>query len=237
MIDNETDNLVQSYLQLSDDLGEIFHFSSEYSTFESIDDFVKGIFGLLSAYRVKAVIRIMSQAEVIYSANSGRVSELDKQIMDGKISDQRFVEFGVRVQVNFPRISILIKNMPKKDNHQYIRIKDNLIYLLNMSDNLLSLYDSRKMKEFLLTEVSQSMEVTEKMTKQAYSSHMSVINKLNISLEEAYLSMGLSDQQEEMITQLVMNADRSTEDLYGLSNVAIKILTDLREKIESSYQI
>lgn len=232
----ETDNLVQSCLQLSGDLGEIFHFSHEYSKFNSMEDFVSGVFNLLSAYRLKVVIRITSQSEVIYAANSGRVSELDKQIMEDKISDQRFVEFGIRVQVNFPRISLLIKNMPKKDNHQYTRIKDNLIYLLSMSDNLLSLYDSRKMKEFLLYEVNHSMEIAEKMTEQAYTSHMLVINELDSSLEHAYLSMGLSDQQEEMITDLVMKADRSTEDLYGLSNISNKILAELREKIEKSYK-
>ncbi len=66
---------------------------------------------------------IANNQELWYSSESA-VSPLEKELIEMCDKEARFLDFGSRTIVNYPRVSLLVKNMPLDDMKRYGRVKD-----------------------------------------------------------------------------------------------------------------
>ncbi len=83
--------------------------------------------GILLGYEL---LRIQCKNKVTDS-----VPPSENQLVSMLHNEKRFYDFGCRTQINYPNLSVLIKNMPIDDMERYGRIKDILPAMIGTVNN------------------------------------------------------------------------------------------------------
>jgi len=225
----ESNALTEKSLTLAGDLGEIQQIYYSFNTIHNIDALIGAIFNIMEHYQVKVALMVQYAGKSLFYSNTERLSELDTEILKEKRNKERFIEFGVRTQVNYDSISVLIKNMPKKSSDNYTRIKDNMVSLLRTCDTLIKLYEIFKMQEKIGLKINQTSDVIKEMVEQAYESHIKIMNQTILDIEDKFYTYGLSESQENEVLDILHKTESNTEHLVFLTKGIVKILADLKK--------
>lgn len=130
----------------SSELGRVIHFVESTFDLHSTFALANGIFQLLQTIGLSASIdfRWASGDEDTFSSEGGVVGDAEKLILQEFNSDGRIIDFGTRTLVNYPKVSLLIKNMPVEDEESYGRVKDLLPIILGAVNEKMELLDQEK---------------------------------------------------------------------------------------------
>ncbi len=227
----ELSQLVHNSLQLTSELGDILHFSLENTKTDSLENLSLDLNYIFNDLKLKVVYMIYSTGETYFFSNNERILELDKQVLADKKSEERFIDFGTRTQVNFPLISILIKNMPTKNKSEYTRIHDYMVYLLSTTNSIISLSNARRGSQQLMKKVSVSIDLLDEMSNSSYDGHMKNIADTVHKMEDIFMALGLTEEQEQEILEIITQAEDTAEKMLEFTNVMSKILAEIREEI------
>ncbi len=72
--------------------------------------------------------------EAVFFSSEGAIQPIEQELFEKNRGDSRFVDFGPRTIINYPKVSLLIKNMPVDDMAVYGRYKDLFPHLLEATD-------------------------------------------------------------------------------------------------------
>ena len=130
----------------SSELGRVIHFVESTFDLHSSYALASGIFQLLGTIGLKSSIdfRWGGGEEDTFNSDGGQVGDAEKLILQEFYNDGRIIDFGARTLVNYPKVSLLIKNMPIEDEESYGRIKDLLPIILGAVNEKLALLDQEK---------------------------------------------------------------------------------------------
>ncbi len=166
-------------------------------------------------------------------SSKGMASPLETDLMNVLKGQDRFHDFGCRTQINYPNISLLIKNMPLDNMERYGRIKDLFpsilaaydakIRSLNVekmiNDQNLALNKSFQMIKETIGELSQSLRDNARSGFQVLDA---TLKELDLKLP----GMGLEEDQEQFIISKIESAIE-----------AIKDISDAGDNISASMQM
>lgn len=169
---------------------------------------------------------------VCYSSK-GVSSPLETDLMSLLQGQDRFHDFGCRTQINYPNISLLIKNMPLENMERYGRIKD-------LFPSILAAYDA-KIRSLNIEKVINEQNIALNQSFQTIKESISDLGNalrnnahngfvtLNTMLQELDLKlpgMGLEDDQEQYILGRIEEAVDS-----------VKEISDTGDNISASFQM
>jgi len=123
--------------------------------------------------------------------------------------------------VNYPKTSLLVKNVPYEDAERYGRIKDHLAVVLSAADarvGSLNMEDQLRQKNDLLGVVNEVEEALLELQENQAAVRERVAGQrddLKMELRERLLIAGLDDDQEETIMDMVMDHMDSLDGLYA----------------------
>ncbi|NOU51682.1 response regulator [Pseudoalteromonas sp. JBTF-M23] len=80
-----------------------------------------------------AVVFWYHDSEVFFSHN-GTIQPIEQELLEKHRNSSRFVDFGKRTIINYPKVSLLVKNMPIDDPALYGRYKDLLPHILEATN-------------------------------------------------------------------------------------------------------
>jgi CheY-like chemotaxis protein len=197
----------------SSELGQAMQFLEKSLRYQSVDDLTIGFFESTNRFSLDCCLMIMSNEQYFWYSSDGAISPLEKELLEMSDRDIRFLDFGCRTIINYPIVSLLIKNMPLDDMERYGRIKDLLPVLLSavntkinalgtqealtqQSLNLLNSFNVIRKNLYYLgsTIVKNRKDSTETMN--------SMVQNLNYDL----LRMGLEEDQEEYLLNRIDSA-------------------------------
>ena len=183
-----------------------------------------------------------------FSSTTGEISPLEKEVIS-TIYDkgERFTDFGSRTQINYPKVALLVKNMPLDDRESYGRYKDFLPTMLGATDakvksmeteqalyaQSLQLSSSFTAVRSTLSEVGASLEKNQ-------SDVVDLLQSMLADLEYRIPRMGLEDDQESYIVNKIDTTitaaqviiDRSANTSHAFKSVS-RLLQHLAEKQQS----
>lgn len=176
---------------------------------------------------------------IFYSSNGLNVSPLETEILEMLHDKDRFVDFGCRTQVNYPHVSLLIKNMPLEDRARYGRIKDTLPFVLGAADAKAKVLDAEKSLMSQSAELTASVEAV-KMTLEAMRESIrnnltgvtSVMSELLATLYLDLRNMGLDSDQENWICDKVELASKSIFTCIEENSSLEAVLTEVVKLLE-----
>ncbi len=197
----------------SGELAMAMRFLEKSLAFHSINDLAQGLFESLDQLSLNCCAMIIENEQFFWYSSDSSVSPLEKELIEMCDKEARFLDFGVRTIINYPRISLLIKNMPLDDMERYGRIKDLLPILLSAVN---SKVNSLRTQEALTQQSIHQMD-SFKMIRQSLfnlgttivknkKDSTEIMNKLVQELNYDFLRMGLEEDQEEYLLDRVDSA-------------------------------
>ncbi|MBV1871967.1 MAG: response regulator [Gammaproteobacteria bacterium] len=205
----------------SSELGQIIQFMENCYSVTSFEQLALNVFKVTNELGLNCCLLFDTAEGEEYFSSKSTVSPLEKELMPAlKEAGGRFTDFGRRTQITYPRVALLIKNMPIDNRAKYGRYKDLLPSLLSATDAKIKSLDT----EYALIQQGQSITSFFEMVSKTFvevadsldKSQTKVVSSMTEMLRDLSMtlpSMGLEEDQEEFILQRVEGAIMTTHDL------------------------
>jgi CheY-like chemotaxis protein len=197
----------------SSELGMAMRFMEKSLAYQSIHELADGILDVLSNLSLDCCIMIIEHEQYFWFSSASAISPLEKELVEMCDKEARFLDFGSRTIVNYPRASLLVKNMPLDDMDRYGRIKDLIPILLSAVNSKIHTLSTQE----ALTKQSTNLLESFKMVRNSlYFLGKTIVNnrkdsaetmqKLVQDLNYDFLRMGLEEDQEEYLLHRIDTA-------------------------------
>ena len=213
-------------MQNSSEIGSIVRFLEHALECQHFDDIGNSLltitkeFGLMCAVQIRSLEGVLNYGCNNKSVEAKMLSELKDK---GKI-----IDFGARTLINYAHISLLVRNMPLNEKENYGRIKDNLVLLINSCEakvktlnNEITLQEQRDGGILsIISECHDELTDAAKQIKFLDNLIDEVMEWQRRELEDKLIVLGLSEEQEEALLEMVEN---SVEKLQISRNIGEEI--------------
>ena len=188
------------------ELGLAIQFLEKTIGYQSVEELMIGLLESLQQFGLNCCAMIGTGDSCSWFSDTEATSPIEKELLEMSDRDARFVDFGQRTIVNFPMVSLLVRNMPLEDLERYGRLKDLLpIFLSSVNTKLSSLE----------TQIALNQQTTDMLNSyrdiRRYLYHMGttivnsredgkdIMDKLVQNLQSDLLAMGLEEDQEDFL--------------------------------------
>lgn len=229
----------------SGEMGGVVDFIKRTGSCMDIESLLKALVtATASTFRlnVSAQIRHGDEQKTLNSA--GRSSPLEAEMLLCQSRHaERLYSSGQRLMVNYPRVTLLIKDMPINDPDRCGRLRDHLAILVEAAEariDGIALEQQTRVQQTVTLQTIASIQQVMAMLESDYhkqaQTSQSVLDELKHEVDNALIFLGLTDNQENTLMNLIGNSiDRaaavyaeglSLEDKFG---VIINVLERLQQ--------
>lgn len=212
----------------SSDLGQAIQFIENTHNVQNHEQLAKKLFQVTNNMGLSCTVMLKTNIEhqnLYFSSSFNAVSPLEISLIETLEQGNRFFDFGCRTQINYPRISILIKNMPLNDMERYGRIKDVLPAMLSTADtkvnqiNTLNALTAQMLEANQLFEsITNSLEDIKKVLVGQQKEGIHIMRKMMLDLDKQLPTMGLEEDQEQYILNRIDSAIEEAHKTISSSN-------------------
>lgn len=163
----------------------------------------------LADYGLEGAVQIRTPDGPLTLASRGEASPLEASVIGHMAGMDRIVQYRNRLSITYPHVSMLVSNMPTEDADRCGRLRDHLAVLIESAEvragTLIADSRTRLRGERIaaavqritsaLAEIDQDQRHTRVATSMA-------IQDLTTKLERAYVSLALTETQEEFIATI-----------------------------------
>ena len=118
----------------SGDMGRIMRYVGQSYHAHDVKSLSTYFFEFFRPFNLEVVIAYWHQEVGIFCSDEGGVCPLEQELLEKHRHANRFVDFSSRTIINYPKVSILIKNMPLDDAALYGRYKDLFPHILEVTN-------------------------------------------------------------------------------------------------------
>jgi len=223
------------------EMGQVIDFFRRSFTCHSLEDMADLLLNNLDNSQLNSVVLLHTQIQKIYKALGAPVSPLEIAVIDKLKAEDTIYDFGKRTIINYPCISLLIKNMPLDDAELYGRIKDNIALLVEgASVRISGIETERKAREKQLA-LNNLIGVTEKALydldkrqKQQRLTSESIMLQLQEELVGSFVTLALDEDQEDKLLDLVSTAAEKEQDNFEQGRLTDQNLAEILKLLQHS---
>jgi DNA-binding response OmpR family regulator len=212
---SESYNTAMQAMTYSSNLGQILLFIQNAMEVKSFAALSELLFEVLEFFALQGCVQYYSKKGVRGFRKEGDMTPLESNIMELSRNEGRFFDFGSRTIINYQDFSLLIKNMPLEDAQKYGIMKDLLGNLCNAIEAVTKILLSTELvaeKSKTMASVNTTLTSLGASLQAIQSENEHAIVSMIDDLEEAMLTLGLTEAQEEVIREIAMRClNKSTE--------------------------
>lgn len=175
--------------------------SFEVSNIESLADL---IVEAIANFGTENSVQLRSKFGVVNKSSRNPISPLEIELLDRLQDQSRIMELGKRAVFNFGDISLLIINMPDDDDKRG-RLRDHFAILLEAAESRLNSLVKDLTLARLLGQSNEALVDIKMMQTTQKQEGVEIMDEVMRDLEAAFLSYGLTEEQEEMLMGVVQN--------------------------------
>lgn len=221
------------------ELGLAIQFLENSILYSNSADLMKGLLECTSQFDLDCIARVKEHENHSWHTISAAISPIEKEMLEMTDRNTRFIDFSQQTIVNYPMVSLFVRNMPIGDQERYGRIKDLLPILLSSAnvklgalENLRSLNQQNKDMLNIFKDIRVSLFEMGNTILENRTDAKKVTGELVQDLHGDLMRMDLDEDQEiylldridEVITEVMAKMDTGTE----LSNLLNFILGNIR---------
>lgn len=234
----------QSFIRAMEDQSIVIHFLESVYEKNSFADIAQALKNAVARFSLNSVVQLR-EGEHAETFADYPVAELEEKLLGHlRGSDEQFIEVRGRLIINFPRATMLIKNMVPVDDERYTALKDHLTVMLKAIDGRLTVMNEssegeRKRKtsiESLLSNTKSLLGQVQTEFSQRHDDTVTVMKHMIDKLETSLVGLGLDEDQEKYIYAI---AEEALTALYSivdshheLDNVSEQVLAQLHALAE-----
>ncbi|RDH83554.1 MAG: response regulator [endosymbiont of Escarpia spicata] len=116
------------------ELGMAVQFVEKSYAHKTYEELADELFGVMDHLQLQCCLMILDADTPLWFSSEGSISPLEKELIEMADKEMRFFDFGANTIVNYPTLSLLVKNMPLDDPERYGQIKDLLPVMLSAAN-------------------------------------------------------------------------------------------------------
>ncbi|MBP9714164.1 MAG: response regulator [Sterolibacterium sp.] len=188
----------------------------------------------LQGLHLKGVVQVRLGEHILTLGSEGRDRPLEIAVMQNVTAMGRLFEFKNRAVFNFPTISLMVNEMPVHEPELCGRIRDHLAIATEVAQARLEAFlataENRRKQEGLqagLHHIAKITELLDQQEQQARIDAATIIFHLQEDLANAFVSLGLSETQENHLDQIVQSRIDQLNQLYRGGESTQTLLAEL----------
>jgi CheY-like chemotaxis protein len=195
-----------------DEAGIVLQFMSKLIGWNSEQEIAEGLLELMQRYKLEGVVQARTAWRSITLSKEGTNLPLETSVINHVRGMDRIFEFRNRSVHNFERVTLMVSNMPLSDQDFCGRIRDNLSVAAQGADSRLQAIETeeanRKNQEGILDalkSVRESISAMREAHLQDRAASTELMVELDQDLANSFVHLGMSDNQERQMENLVGN--------------------------------
>ncbi|MDP2810326.1 MAG: response regulator [Rhodocyclaceae bacterium] len=164
----------------------------------------------LGLYGLAGIVQIRAAAGTLTRSGQGAASPLETSVIGHMAGMERIVQFQSRLAVTYPRVTLMIKDMPLADPDRCGRLRDHLAVLAESAEVRAAAVDAAIAAQKRSTVIGRVIDrivatlgEVDAAQRQSRVATQLAIDAFNGRMVEAYASVALSDAQEDLMTAVV----------------------------------
>lgn len=162
-------------------------------------------------FKLANTVQFRLPDRLVHSSTNELVPPLEEELLFRLKNSERIIQRGKRLMLNFDEMSLLVKNMPE-DEEKCGRLRDHLALIM---EGARSQFQSIRMADQLrqlIDESEQSLSHIQQTQQRQKKKYVDIMDHLLESVQRSFLAYGLTEEQENLILELIRNAsDQSLE--------------------------
>jgi len=231
----ETREATMQIMNFYGDLGQILEFYKKSTNAKSFKELAELTFELTTeAYGLDCTVQFYTADGIENYSQNGEISPLESNVIEMARKKDRVLNLGARLFINFDEFSLFIKNMPVDDQERCGTLRDSLGVLCNAIEARIQVLnnDSMNQKKALITETVQEVLSQATITfDEVEKLSLSAISSMSADIEESFISLGLSEHQEENLRQIVSECMSKTNEAFEKSKFVKSMFVEINSKL------
>jgi len=202
----------------SGDMGRVMRYVGQTYHTHNLVALTEYFMEFFTPLNLNVVVAYWYRGESQFFSNQGAVCPLERELLEKCVDGERFIDFGARTIINYPHVSILVKNMPLSDAALYGRYKDLFPHILEatnakvqaMEVNDLVLEQANEITDTFALVDSTLRSQIEDLYKHTKTS-VKLVDDLYSNFINTIPNLGLETDQEEYVLSSVENTVRELE--------------------------
>lgn len=216
-----------SMLKNSSEMSELLKFSRGISRVKDEAAFVDHIFSTLTNFGLKATLLVKLVSGEIVARNDGKPFTLiEKELLDMAQCGPKITAHGTKYIFKGSNLVLLIKNMPIEDSELVGRLRDHLCILLDSAEASIEIINGERLRRHndesktkaTLGTVQDEFDKMTSLAERLYKQSTSSVEKLSRELENAFMFMNLTEEQEHQILAFIDAARKDGGNQFNLKN-------------------
>jgi len=203
----------------SSELGVVSQYLQAISHCTNIQALERALFGLTSAFELKASVHIQTNFDELTSTCDGEINPLEAEAIIRMLGQQSVFEIGARSFFNSAHLSLLIKNMPVRNKAFYSRLKDHLSIAVRNAESRVAAIevthqlDHQHELETLLDTAKEQLEQALSLCTEYEHNTQKIHHNLSLDMSACLTGLGISSEQTQMIMSLCHAAQQQQANL------------------------
>ena len=237
---DETMDAFMTSLNSSGELGVVVNFMQQSFVCQTMEELIQSVFNALTEFGLVGSILTLAFEQPCYYFSDNKDRPLEKDVLLFLSDKDKIFSFGERTIFNSNKLTLLIRNMPD-DDAKAGRYRDHLAMLADgLAARIIGIRNEQEMvkRKQMLAEVLQAsregLKLIDKQHQSQRVKHAQILSNLIVNIEESFLNLGLSEEQERKLVELVSNAEAETDKIYEESLQTDAEFNQIMEKFDNS---
>lgn len=217
-------NIAMQAMTMSSELGQILQFMQSSFNVKDIDSLIKEALDVTQNFDLKICMQVqVGNGNPVHTfCDAGIPTPLEESILSQSKIKGRIFDFRNRTIINYPNISMLIKNMPLDNPERYGMIKDNICFLAEAMQsrimNLVMEQEIDKQRGSILEILNQTTKFMEGMSdnfQNIRTEQAKIVDTTMAKIEDLIPRLGLHEGQEEALLKITRETTENTTQLFN----------------------
>ena len=193
----------------------------------------------LAPYGLGGAVQVRAADGTLTRNAGGEASPLEASVISQMAGMERIVQFKSRMSIAYPRVSLLVHDMPVADAERCGRLRDHLAMLVEAADAraaaIAATTESQRRGatiEHAVARITAALEDIDRAQRQNQVATRLAVETVTQRMETAYISVALSPAQEDFMAGILRDGiDHllSTQTgVFGLQNQLSSIVQELK---------
>lgn len=196
------------------EMGILLQALQRFNNCASLEQLAEAVLRALAEYGLSGMLRIRTPQGVVMQSNRGVVTPIEMSIIDQVAMMGRIIEYRSRMSVSYEHVALIVSNAPQDDDDRRGRLRDHLAVLVEGAEiRALAIHRDHVIERSAL-QASRTLACVDESQRGERVATILALQGMSDRLERAYLSLALSENQENQISQIVEDGVESVRQAF-----------------------
>ncbi len=209
----------------SSEIGIALQFLEQSYLINDYDELAKAFFTLIDKLQLVCAVMFFTHDTPQCYFSDGAISPLEQVLLEKMRTQNRIFDFEHRTFINYPNVTLLIKNMPVSDPERYGRIKDLLPTVLGSLSNKIfamktshAVHTQSKTLSVSFEQIKTTLISLSHSLRESQSESTKVLREMLIEMQDFLPRLGLEEDQESYILDHIEKSSANSLNLNDTSD-------------------